>query len=320
MKRFNHFNAKTVSEAASLLAAHRMGEAKIYAGGTDLLGILKANMLPIYPSAMINIKTIPNLDFIKEDDGMLKIGALAKLSEIASSTVVKGKWNLLAQAVLSVATPQIRNMATLGGNICQNVRCWYFRASKSVGRTFFCLRKGGTVCFAVTGDNRHHAILGGAGSFAVCPSDVAVALAALDATIVTNKRSTAIGEFFQVLGPSLGTDEIVTEIQVPKPVNGAKQTFNKFRQRNAMDFAVVSVAAVITTSADKTEDCRIVLGGVSPVPYRAIQVENAMKGKAINQANAEAAANALTADAKALSHNSYKIQITRSLVMKAVLA
>jgi xanthine dehydrogenase YagS FAD-binding subunit len=320
MKPFDIYNATKISEATSLLAGYKKGEAKIYAGGTDLLGILKGNILPMYPAAIINLKTIPDMDYIKEESGVLKIGALAKLADIANSGVVKDSWRILADAAFSVATPQIRNMATLGGNLCQNVRCWYFRASKSVGRTFLCLRKGGKVCFAVTGDNRHHAILGAAGCYAVFPSDTGVALSALNATIITNKKKTAIGNFFHVLGPSLETDEIVTEIQVPKPAAGTRMTFNKMRQRKAMDFAIVSVASAIALSDGRVADARIILGGVSPMPYRATKVENFIKGKSIGQANADAAVEGLVADAKALSHNSHKIQITKALVARAIMA
>ncbi len=320
MKPLEIYNAKKVSEAASLLAAYKKGEAKVYAGGTDLLGILKGNILPTYPAAIINLKTIPDMDYIKEESGVLKIGALAKLAEIASSSVVKDSWRILGDAAFSVATPQIRNMATLGGNLCQNVRCWYFRASKSVGRTFFCLRKGGKVCFAVTGDNRHHAILGAAGCYAIFPSDTGVALSALNATIVTNKKKVAIDSFYHVLGPSLESDEIVTEIQVPKPAAGTRLTFDKMRQRKAMDFAIVSVASAIASSDGRVTDARITLGGVSPIPYRATKVENYIKSKSIGQANADAAVEVLVADAKALSHNSHKIQITKALVSRAIMA
>jgi xanthine dehydrogenase YagS FAD-binding subunit len=282
--------------------------------------VLQANIHQVYPTAIINLKSIAGLDYIKEDAGTLKIGALAKLADIANSSVVKGSWSILADAALSVATPQIRNLATLGGNLCQETRCWYYRAPKSVGKTFLCLRKGGTVCFAVTGDNRHHAILGGAGCFNVCPSDTAIALTALNATIVTNKRSMPIGNFFQVLGTALATDEIVTEIQVPKPAAGTKQSFTKFRQRKAMDFAIVSVASVITVSGGNVSDARIALGGVSPVPYRATSAENAIKGKAITATLAGDAGTAAVKDAVALSHNSYKIQIAKTLVSRAILS
>jgi xanthine dehydrogenase YagS FAD-binding subunit len=183
-----------------------------------------------------------------------------------------------------------------------------------------CLRKGGTTCFAVTGDNRYHAILGGAGCFAVCPSDTGMALTALDATIVTNKRSIQIGNFFQVLGNSLTAGEIVTEVQVPTPKSGTKQTFTKFTFRPSIDFAIVSVASAITIEAGKVSDARIVLGAVAPIPYRATGAEVAIKGQAITEAIAETAGTAAVKDASPLSKNKYKVQIAKTLVKRAILA
>jgi xanthine dehydrogenase YagS FAD-binding subunit len=124
MKPFKHFNASSVSEAASILAGYAKGEAKVNSGGTDLMGTLKDDIFPVYPKAIVNIKSIPNLDYIKEEGGMLKIGANATLDDIANSSVVKGKWSILAQSAHLVASPAIRNVATIGGNICQNSRCW----------------------------------------------------------------------------------------------------------------------------------------------------------------------------------------------------
>ena len=182
MKSFNHVNVKTVGEAVKLLKYYK-GKAKLIAGGTDLLGILKDRILPDYPEAIINIKTIHGLDYIKEDGKGLKIGALAKLSDIAKSPMVKGDYKVLAEAAEAVATPQIRNMGTIGGNLCQDVRCWYYRYPHHIGGRILCLRKGSGPCLAVSGDNRYHAILEGKKCFAVCPSDMAIALTALDAKI-----------------------------------------------------------------------------------------------------------------------------------------
>jgi xanthine dehydrogenase YagS FAD-binding subunit len=172
----------------------------------------------------------------------------------------------------------------------------------------------------VAGDNRHHAILGGAVCFHVYPGDTAVALAALNATVVTNKKSVAIGDFIKVLGPDLAVDEIVTEIQVPAPAAGAKQTFIKYMKRKAIDFAFTSVATVITSSGGNVSDARIVLGAVAPMPYRATGAEDAIKGKAINETNAAAAADAAVVGAMPLSHNSYKLQTAKALVKRAIMA
>jgi NADPH-dependent glutamate synthase beta subunit-like oxidoreductase/CO/xanthine dehydrogenase FAD-binding subunit len=160
MKSFNHVNAKTVTEAVKLLKNNR-GRAKLIAGGTDLLGTLKDKILPAYPETIINIKTIPNLDYISEDGEGLKIGALAKLEEIAQSPVVREKYKLLSEAAEAVATPQIRRMGTIGGNLCQDVRCWYYRYPHSVGGRILCYLKGGKGCYALTRENQYHSIFGG---------------------------------------------------------------------------------------------------------------------------------------------------------------
>jgi NADPH-dependent glutamate synthase beta subunit-like oxidoreductase/CO/xanthine dehydrogenase FAD-binding subunit len=160
MKPFNHVDAKTVTEAVKLLKNNR-GRAKLIAGGTDLLSTLKDKILPAYPETVINIKTIPNLDYIREDGGGLKIGALAKLEAIAQSPIIKEKYQLLAEAVEAVATPQIRRMGTIGGNLCQDVRCWYYRYPHSVGGRILCYLKGGKSCYALTRENQYHSIFGG---------------------------------------------------------------------------------------------------------------------------------------------------------------
>jgi NADPH-dependent glutamate synthase beta subunit-like oxidoreductase/CO/xanthine dehydrogenase FAD-binding subunit len=161
MKSFNHVNARTLDEAVRTLQKYR-GKAKLIAGGTDLLGALKYRILPDWPEAIINIKTIPGLDYIKEDAKELRIGALAKLADIARSATVNGKYKLLAEAAEAVATPQIRNMATVGGNLSQDMRCWYYRYPHQVGERFLCYLKGGRGCYALTGENQYHSIFGAA--------------------------------------------------------------------------------------------------------------------------------------------------------------
>jgi hypothetical protein len=155
MRPFNHINAKTVDEAVTALGS---GKNKAIAGGTDLLGTLKSNILPTYPAAVVNLKTITGLEYIKEEDGTLKIGALTKLADVAADPAINSKYTALAQAAKAVATPNVRNMGTLGGNITQLNRCWYFRKAEN---RFNCIRKDGSECFAALGDNRYHSIFGG---------------------------------------------------------------------------------------------------------------------------------------------------------------
>jgi xanthine dehydrogenase YagS FAD-binding subunit len=316
MKKFTHIKAATVEGAVSALGKYGK-KAKVIAGGTDLLTTMKDEIYPTYPEVLVNIKTIPGMDYIKEEGGMLKIGALTTLSTMAKSSLVKDKYAALAQAAYAVGSPQCRNMGTIGGNLCQEVRCWYYRQPKNY---FYCLRKGAVLCQAVPGDNRYCAILGSTTCFAVCPSDTAIALGALNAAIVTNKRSIPVLDFFKDLENALEDDEIVTEVQVPEPKSGTKQVFLKFRTRKTIDFAISSVATAITVEGGTVADARIVLGAVAPVPYRATDAEDALKGKAITELVAEAAGAAAVKKAMALSQNAYLIPLTKALVKRAILA
>jgi xanthine dehydrogenase YagS FAD-binding subunit len=315
MKAFNHTNAKTLAEAKTALAG---GKVTLIAGGTDLIGQLKDNILPMemYPTALINIKTIPGLDYIKEERGMLKIGATTRLADIAAHPTIKQKYTALAQAALRVATPHVRDMGTIGGNVAQLHRCWYFRKPEN---RFPCIRKGGTQCFAMTGDNRYHSIFGMVNKcIAVHPSDIAPALVALNAKIVTNNRTINAENFWDVKVASntvLTPGEIITEIQVPAPPAGAKSAFLKFAIRKSIDFPIVNCAVLVGGGAP-----RICLNAVAPKPYRATKAEAAIAGKPINEANAEAAGAAAVADATPLPATKYKVQIARTLVKRALLA
>ncbi len=323
MKAFEHFNAYSVDEAIFQMKGYE-GKASLIAGGTDLLGVLKGEILPYYPEALINIKTITGLDYIKEDTEGMKIGALAKLTKIVQSPAVKGKYAVLAQAAESVGTPEIRNMGTIGGNLCQDNRCWYYRYPHQMGGRILCHRKGKGPCHAIKGDNRYHAILGGKACFAVCPSDMAIALTALDAKVRIagpgGERIIPISEFYHALGHILKPDEILTEFQIPQPPDNAAQVFLKFRLRESVDFAVVSVASVISMADGICKDVRIALGAVAPMPYRAKGAEDVIRGKPRDVATAKAAAVAAVADAKPLKKNAYKIEITKILVKRAILS
>jgi xanthine dehydrogenase YagS FAD-binding subunit len=324
MKSFNHVNAKTVDEAVKTLKRYR-GKAKLIAGGTDLIGALKHRILPDWPEAIINIKTIHGLNTIKEDTEGLKVGALTKLSDIAESGTVRQKYKLLAEAAEAVATPQIRNMASIGGNLCQDIRCWYYRYPHNIGGRLICRRKGGKTCYAIEGDNRYHSIFGASnGCVAVNPSDIAVALLALEAKIKIaspmGTRIIPIEDFFNSLRNVLKSDEMVTEVQVPCPSDRARQTFLKFRSRQAIDFASASVASVITVNDGTCEEARIALGAVAPRPFRATASENKIKGKVVNDATAEAAAGAAVVDAIPLNKNAYKVGIIKELVKRALLS
>ena len=313
MKSFNHTNATSLAEVKTALAD---GKTNLIAGGTDLIGTLKDNILPAYPSTVINIKTVPGLDFIKEEGGMLKIGAATRLADIAADPTIKQKYTALAQAAFRVATPHVRDMGTIGGNIAQLHRCWYFRKPEN---RFDCVRKGGKTCFAMRGDNRYHSIFGAVNRcIAVNPSDTAPALIALNARVVTDRRTIEAENFFDVKNPGntvLAMDEIIKEIQIPAPPAGAKSAFLKFAIRKSIDFPIVNCAVMVGGDSP-----RICLNAVAPKPYRATKAEAAIAGKTINEKNAKAAGEAAVADARPLEAARFKVQIAKTLVKRALLA
>lgn len=320
MKNFAHINAKSLDEAVDAL--RRYGKrAVIIAGGTDLLGKMKDEILPVYPEAVINIKSIPGLDFIEKKDDVLSIGALTRLEDIATNDAIVTMYPALAEAARRTASTHLREMGTIGGNICQDIRCWYYRNQQN---RFPCLRKGGGRCYAIDGDNRYHSIFGGSveqGCYAVHPSDTAPALIALDASIKTSRRSIKAEDFFQVSVAKttvLDDDEIVTEIQIPKPPG--RSAFIKFALRKAIDFPIVNCAAMVAVSKNKVTTARVCLNAVYVKPYRATQAEEAIKGKPINETNAEAAGTAAVASARPMPYNAYMVQIAKTMVKRALLA
>jgi xanthine dehydrogenase YagS FAD-binding subunit len=305
MKDFMHFNAYSLDEAVALLSRYG-GNAGIIAGGTDLLGKMKDRILPSYPEALINIKTIPGLDQIEDKDGMIAIGPLVTLSRVAEHPVIQKSYTALAKAAGRTASPHLRNMGTLAGNICQDIRCWYYRAPQN---RFSCLRKGGGRCYAIKGDNRYHSIFGGSvkgGCFAVHPSDTAPALIALNARIITSKRGINAETFFNVgvtRTTVLESDEIVTAIQIKEPAQETQSTFLKFALRKSIDFPIVNCAAAITSQHDTVTHARLCLNAVSVIPRRTIQAEEALIGRRIDETAAEEAAEAAVADAKPMEGN-----------------
>ena len=316
-----YHNARTVDEAVSLLDEHKE-EAKIIAGGIDLLGLMKNRVL--LPGVLVNIKTIPHMKHVIENTSGVTIGALTLINDIERSTLIKSKYPILLEAARSIASPHIRNMATIGGNLCQEVRCWYYRRSPVTGISFDCRRKRGNgMCYAVDGENQNHAIIGGTGCFAVCPSDMATALLALDAEIntvdITGGRVIPINKFYTALGNVLEPNEVITAIQVPRVGSEVKQRFLKFRLRETTDFAIVSVAVAITLNNNIVSDARVVLGGVAPEPYRAVKAERILIGEPITESVVDRAAKASVSEAKPLSKNGYKVPIIQALVKRALL-
>src|SRR5258705_4949708 len=242
------------------------------------------------PTRVVNLQGIRGLDKIEsEGKGGLRIGAMVTLIQLEESSLVRRSFPGLAEAAHSVGTPQIRNLGTVGGNLCQRPRCWYFRLEEIV-----CLKKGGSECYAATGENKYNAIFGGGPSYIVHPSDLAPMLMALGATVsVTGpagKRVIPLDKFFTL--PSEGNirrenvlknDELITQIQVPASSFAANSTYLKFKERESLDFALSSVAAAVELGGDKTvRQARIVLGGVAPITWRASKAATFLSGKSFN--------------------------------------
>ena len=326
MKGFELYEPTTVPEAVGILTKFGI-KARPLGGGSDLVtGVMKdwvqGKGMPL-PDALVDLTTIKDLHGIKAAGDALTIGATTTLTEIAESQDVVSRFPLLSQAILSVASPLIRNFATLGGNINQRPRCWFLR-----GEHFNCYKKGGDFCFAVTGVNRYHAIFGGELCYIVHPSDSATALLALNATATvagpSGERQVPFDNFF--IGPRedvlrenvLKPDEVMVNVSIPAPAAGTKMGWTKLKDRQVYDFAIASVAAAFTLEGNTWKDGRIVLGGVSPVPYRAKVVEDALKGKDVKATVKQAAAQLRTV-ARPMSLNAYKVDLVQGLIERTIL-
>jgi xanthine dehydrogenase YagS FAD-binding subunit len=320
MNRFEWTNARTVDEAIAQLR----GSAVIKAGGVDLLDRLKEGLEA--PERLVNIRNIRGLDFIRDDakEG-LRVGPLVTLAHLADDPTVRRRYTALADAAGHAATPQIRNMATVGGNLLQRPRCWYFRSEQ-----FNCLKKGGTRCFAREGENQYHAIFGNDICAIVHPSGVATALVALNAKLELTgpkgKREVALEEFF--ITPekdvrrenSLGANELVTEIRVPAPSEASRSVYSKQREKESFDWPIADVSVALACAGASCTQAAIVLGAAAPVPLRARRAEAALAGKTINEETARAAARLAVEGATPLSQNAYKVPIFEVIVRRAILA
>lgn len=324
MRPFEYYKIKTVSQALSLLTKYQ-DKAALLAGGSDLLARMKDRLEgpKLRPAQhLIDITGIKELNTITDQKGVLRIGSTATLSEIASSPLVAGRWGLLSQAAGQVAVPQIRNVGTLAGNLCQKPRCWYFR-----GRLFKdCLRKGGGNCYAPAGENQYHAIFPADNCCMVCPSDMATALTALNARVevatVKGNRWISIEQFYvrpekNILKETvLGPVEMIVAVEIPVPARGSKGVFLKLKEREAFDFAIVSAAVMATAEKNIVLDSRVVLGGIGPIPFRAKGAEAVLKGKKL--ADAVEVPSKAVEGAQALSKNGYKVKAAKGLLEKAL--
>jgi xanthine dehydrogenase YagS FAD-binding subunit len=319
LSNFTYVRPKSLDEAFKHLSSEG---ARVHAGGTDLLGCLREHIFDA--PKVVSLSGLKSLRGIRKSGrGGVTIGALTTLREVAGhSEVIKG-YTALAQAASEVASPQLRNQGTLGGNLCQKPRCWYYRGE------FHCLRKGGEECYAVAGENAFHCIFGGESCYIVHPSDTAPALGALAAQIrikgPKGQRSVALEDFH--VPPSedytretcLEAGEIVTEIELPSPEEGLRSSYRKVRARRSWDFALAGVALALVFKGDQVQKARVFLSGVAPVPWRSRAVEEVVTGKRLDEAAARKAGEAAVQKAKPLEQNGYKIPLLRGLVEEQLL-
>jgi xanthine dehydrogenase YagS FAD-binding subunit len=324
MRNFDLYHPTTLTEASRLLA-DGYETARPMGGGQDLLGTMKDYLLT--PARVVDLKRIPHLNAIQyEASSGLRIGALVTITEVEEHPAIRAHFAVLAEAAHSVATIQIRNVGTVGGNLCQKPRCWYYRNEHIV-----CLKKGGTQCYAApdSAENKYNAILGGGPSYIVHPSDLAPALMCLNAVLTIaspggKTRQVPISEFFTL--PSTGVitrenilqpGELVTEVFVPASALAARSIYLKFREKDSLDWALSSVAMAVEMRGDVVHAARVVLGGVAPIPWHAPEAEAALRGQALTEATLRAAAEAATHGAKPLAQNGYKVPLTQTLARRA---
>jgi xanthine dehydrogenase YagS FAD-binding subunit len=312
MQGFQYSQAKSVDVALA-------PGGRFIAGGTTLVDLMKLNVE--IPKAVLDINLLP-LDKVEPTpEGGLKIGALVRNSDLAWNTEVKSRYTVLSLALLSGASPQLRNMATTGGNLLQRTRCYYFRDT-----TYACnKRQPGSGCPAIDGFHRIHAILGASEHcIATHPSDMAVAMMALEATVHTkNGRAIALDEFYRTPGTTpnienvLEPGELITHVTLPKLSDGTKSYYLKLRDRAQYEFALASAAVVAETSSGKIKRIRVAMGGVGTKPWRLREAEQALEGKTADEKNFRAAAEAALKDAKPLRDNAFKVELAKRALVRA---
>ena len=319
LPNFTYVRAKSLVEAVRLLTAPGT---RAHAGGTDLLGCLRDEVFTT--ERVVSLGALKELRGISETPaGGVRIGALATIAEVAAHRTLRERYAVLAQAAASVASPQLRNQGTIGGNICQRPRCWYFRGG------FECLRKGGDTCFAIGGENQYHALFDGAGCCMVHPSDIAPALVALDARVRIAgpggaSRTLPIGAFF--VGPAqavkkehvLERNQLVTEILLPPAQPGMRSVYRKVRARGSWDFALASLALSLVVTDGTVRHARIVLGAAAPIPWRAQAAEQAILGRRLTAEAVSATAEAAMKGAEPLEKNAYKIPMFKGLIAEVL--
>lgn len=321
MERFAYGRASSMEEVLGALDER----CRPLAGGTDLVAMMKEGL--VAPERLLDLKHIPGVDQVTVGDDGLQMGALIRLSALLEHpAVVDQEWlTCLYQSLLRTASPQLRHMATLGGNLLQRPRCWYFRNVLT-----HCLRKGGDTCFAFRGESKYHAILGGGPCHIVHPSDPAVALLALDASVVVvgpgDTRTVPLSEFYLLPRQdphrevALETDELVAAVVVPAPPAGlrVRGAYVKVAERQAWDFALVSAAVQLGLEGETVRHARVALGGVAPVPWRAVGAEDVLVGAALTDGTIGQAAGAAVAGARPLGKNAYKTDLVQGVLSEVL--
>jgi xanthine dehydrogenase YagS FAD-binding subunit len=321
MPAFELFQPASTADALNLLDRYG-ADAWIFAGGLDSFDWLKDRIKR--PRYVVDLGGIAELKGIRERDGGLEIGAMTTLTEVVRHPVLRDRYAILTEAAEAAASPQIRNQGTIGGNVSQDTRCWYYRSGWS------CYRAGGNICYADTPEaiNREHAILGADRCVAVSPSDTAPALVALGASMVmrgaAGERIVAAEDYF--IGPGsditrmtvLQPGELLTAIRIPGDWAGSHFYWEKIRDRQVWDFALVSVASAMTLSGTTIQNIRLVVNGVSARPLRLVAVEQYVKGKPRNEATAAVAGDMAIQGAQPLRFNAYKVPMMRNLVKRAI--
>lgn len=318
MKPFAYARPRRAADAIELAR----GGATIMAGGTDLLGLMKDGI--VAPERIADIRAIDALAGWSRIDGKgLRIGALVPLVELETAAELARSIPIIREALGPAATVQLRTMGTVGGNLLQRNRCWYFR-----DEAFPCWLKGGVRCFAIEGDSRLHAIVGAAECVAVSPSDLAPALIAYDASVTLSgpggSRTMPLADLF--VTPSararrhhaIAPDELLMEVRVPEKALARRGAFEKALERKAWSFAMVSVAASAKVRGGVARDVRIVLGGVAPVPWRARAAEKLLEGRALDDVACQAAADAAVEQVEPLKDNGYKVPLARELIHRTL--
>jgi xanthine dehydrogenase YagS FAD-binding subunit len=321
MPAFELYQPTSLSDAVALLDRH--GDAAwVLAGGLDSFDWLKDRIKR--PQHVVDLSGVTELKGIRENGDGLEIGAMTTLTDVVTHPIVRERYGILLEAAEAAASPQIRNQGTIGGNVTQDARCWYYRAG------WPCYRAGGNICYADTPQslNREHAIFGADRCVAVSPSDTAPALVALDARMVlrsaNRERVIAAEDYF--VGPGyditrltvLRPGELLTAIRIPATWAGTQFSFEKVRDRNVWDFALVSVASAMVTSGGTIERVRLVANGVAATPTRLARVEAAVQGQPRNRETGELAGALAIEGAQPLAHNAYKVPLLRNLVRRAV--